>query len=48
MLHAADKYLHPDRLQIVVVGDAAVIAEPLAALDVGPVSVYDAEGQPER
>lgn len=48
VLHAADKYLHPDRLQLVVVGDPTVIAAPLAALDAGPVSVYDAQGQPER
>lgn len=48
VLHAADKYLHPDQLQLVVVGDPAVIAAPLAALDAGPVSVYDAEGRPER
>jgi zinc protease len=48
VLHAADKYLHPDHLQLVVVGDASVIAAPLAALDVGPVSVYDSNGQPER
>jgi zinc protease len=48
VLQAADKYLHPDRLQLVVVGDASVIAEPLAALDAGPIRVYDAEGQPER
>ena len=48
VLHAADKYLHPEQLQLVVVGDPTVIAAPLAALDAGPVSVYDAEGQPER
>ena len=48
VLHAADKHLHPDQLQLVVVGDPTVIAAPLAALDAGPVSVYDAEGQPER
>ena len=48
VLHAADRYLHPDQLQLVVVGDPAVIAAPLAALDAGPVGVYDAEGQPER
>jgi zinc protease len=48
VLHAADNYLHPDQLQLVVVGDPAVITEPLAALDAGPVSVYDSEGQPER
>jgi zinc protease len=48
VLHAADRHLHPDRLQLVVVGDAAEIAAPLAALEAGPVTVYDAEGQPER
>ena len=48
VLHAADKYLHPDQLQLVVVGDSSVIAAPLAALDAGPVSVYDADGRPER
>jgi zinc protease len=48
VLHAADKHLHPDRLQLVVVGDSSVIAAPLAALDAGPVSVYDAEGRPQR
>lgn len=48
VLHAADKYLHPDQLQLVVVGDPAVISASLAGLDAGPVSVYDAEGQPER
>jgi zinc protease len=48
VLHAADKYLHPDRLQLVVVGDPNVIAAPLAGLDAGPVSVYDADGRPER
>ncbi|HEY8794079.1 MAG TPA: pitrilysin family protein [Gemmatimonadaceae bacterium] len=48
VLHAADKYLHPDQLQLVVVGDPSVIAAQLAALDAGPVSVYDADGRPER
>ena len=48
VLHAADKYLHPDQLQLVVVGDPAVIAAPLTALDAGPLSVYDAEGRPEK
>jgi zinc protease len=48
VLHAADKYLHPEQLQLVVVGDPNVIAAPLGALGAGPVSVYDANGQPER
>lgn len=48
VLHAADKHLHPDQLQLVVVGDPAVIAAPLEELDAGPVGLYDAEGRPER
>lgn len=37
VLSAAQLYVRPDELQIVVVGDAAAIREPLAALGVGPV-----------
>jgi zinc protease len=48
VLHAADHHLHPDQLQLVVVGDPAVIEKPMAALDAGPVRVYDTEGKPER
>jgi len=48
VLHAADKHLHPEELQLVVVGDPTVVAAPLAALDVGPVRLYDSEGQPEQ
>ena len=48
VLHAADRYLHPDQLQLVVVGDPAVIAGPLGELNAGPVSVFDAEGTRER
>ncbi len=48
VLHAADRHLHPDQVQLVVVGDASVIATPLAALDAGPVRVYDADGRPEQ
>ena len=45
VLAAARAHLHPERLQIVAVGDAAAIRAPLAALGVGPVRVYDAEGK---
>jgi zinc protease len=45
VLAAARAHLHPDRLQIVAVGDADAIREPLATLGVGPVRVYDAEGR---
>jgi zinc protease len=40
---AARRHLHPDQLQIVVVGDPAVVREPLEALDFGPVMVHDPE-----
>jgi zinc protease len=46
VLHAAQSHLHPEQIQIVTVGDPTVIRGPLAALGVGPVTVYDAEGQP--
>jgi len=46
VLEAAQRHLHPERLRIVVVGDPAQIEQPLAALDAGPVSLYDAEGSP--
>jgi zinc protease len=41
VLRVARLHLDPARLQVVVVGDASAIREPLAALGVGPVSVYD-------
>ncbi|NUO63560.1 MAG: insulinase family protein [Gemmatimonadaceae bacterium] len=46
VLEAAQRHLHPERLRIVVIGDPAEVAGPLAALDAGPVSLYDAEGSP--
>jgi zinc protease len=46
VLDAARAHLHPDRVQVVAVGDPAVIRGPLEALGVGPVLVYDAEGKP--
>jgi zinc protease len=41
VLAAARAHIHPDRLQIVVVGDAGVIRAPLSELNVAPVEVYD-------
>ena len=41
VLRVAQRHLDPTRLQVVVVGDASVIREPLAALGLGPVTVYD-------
>jgi zinc protease len=46
VLRAAREYLHLDQLQIVTVGDPAVVRTPLEALGVGAVQVYDAEGNP--
>jgi predicted Zn-dependent peptidase len=41
VLAAARAHIHPDRLQIVVVGDAGVVRAPLSELNVAPVEVYD-------
>ena len=39
VLMAAQTYVHPEKLQVVVVGDPAVIRAPLERLEFGPVSV---------
>ena len=44
ILQAARAHLHADQLQIVTVGDPAVVRAPLEALSVGPIRTYDAEG----
>ena len=46
VLEAAQRHLRPERLRVVVVGDPAQVAQPLGALDVGEVSIYDPEGSP--
>lgn len=46
IFQAAQRYLHPEQLQLVAVGDPAAIREPLASLGFGPITVYDALGQP--
>ena len=46
VLDAARTYVRPEQLQIVTVGDPALVREPLEALALGPVRVYDAEGHP--
>lgn len=43
---AAARHLHLDRLQMVVVGSAAELRAPLEELAFGPLTVYDAEGNP--
>ncbi|HSC33007.1 MAG TPA: pitrilysin family protein [Gemmatimonadaceae bacterium] len=44
VLDAAQRYLHPDALQVVVVGDASQIRAPLAAMALGPMLEYGADG----
>jgi zinc protease len=44
VLAAARAHLHPDRVQIVAVGDPETVRAPLEKLGVGPVAVYDTEG----
>jgi zinc protease len=44
VLRAAQRHLHPDQLRIVVVGDPAVIATPLAEIHGAPVEVVTPDG----
>ena len=44
VLRAAQRHLHPEQLQIVVVGDPATVRAPLEALEFGELRVYDVEG----
>lgn len=46
VLETAQRHLHPERLRIVVVGDPALVTGPLGGLDVGEVTIYDADGSP--
>ncbi len=45
LTRAANRYVHPDKAAIVIVGKASEIAEPLAQLGY-PLTVYDIDGQP--
>ncbi|MGI9078001.1 MAG: M16 family metallopeptidase [Gemmatimonadaceae bacterium] len=44
VLTAASRHLHPESLQLLVLGDPAVVREPVERLGLGPVGVYDSEG----
>ena len=44
VLRAAREFLHPEELQLVAVGDPAVVREPLEAMDLGPLQSYDTAG----
>jgi len=43
---AGKKYIQPDRLAIVIVGDKAVLEKDLVALNLGPVVELDRDGRP--
>lgn len=44
ILSAAQRYLHPEELQMVVVGDPSAIRGSLEAMQFGPIYVYDTHG----
>ena len=46
VLTAAERHLHPEALQMVVVGNATAVREGLEALAFGPVQQYDVAGRP--
>jgi predicted Zn-dependent peptidase len=48
LLDAAQRHLHPESLQMVVVGDASVVRGSLDALGFGPISLYDTLGNPTK
>jgi len=48
LLDAAKRHLHPESLQMVVVGDPSVVREPLEQLGFGPITTYDTSGNPTR
>jgi zinc protease len=46
ILEAAQRHLHPDALQMFVVGDPSVVRAPLEAMNFGATTLYDTLGQP--
>jgi zinc protease len=46
VLRAAQKYLDPDHLAIVIVGDRAKIEGPIAATKIAPIVLLDVNGDP--
>ena len=46
VLTAAQEHLHPQRIQVTVVGDPALVRAPLEGLQLGPLTQYDSEGRP--
>ena len=47
VLVAARQHLHPEMLQLTVVGDPKAVRAPLERLDIGPTLVFDSEGHPQ-
>ncbi len=45
VLRVAQTHLAPERMQVVAVGDPAVVRADLEALKIGPVQMYDATGE---
>jgi predicted Zn-dependent peptidase len=45
VLRAAQKFLHPEKLMVVAVGDAATIRAPMEALGAGAVTVHEAPSE---
>jgi zinc protease len=46
VVRVARQYVNPERLAIVIVGDRAVIEEPLRRTGIAPIVVLDMEGRP--
>jgi predicted Zn-dependent peptidase len=46
LLRVAKKYIDLDKINILIVGDRAVIEEPLRKTGIAPVVILDAEGKP--
>ena len=46
VLAAAQHHLHPEQLQVTVVGDPEVVRAPLETLGMGGIAMYDSEGSP--
>ncbi|MEP6491651.1 MAG: pitrilysin family protein [bacterium] len=46
ILNAAQNYLHPNAMQMIVVGDPSAVAPSLDKLGFGPVTLYDTLGHP--
>ena len=46
VLAAAQRHLHPEQLQLTVVGDPNAVRAPLERLQLGPTLLFDSEGKP--